>query len=58
MMLINDPYHNNVMVNDPNHPDAIAYRRAREKFWIYRLRTLYPLGLNVIRIMQVFALRS
>ncbi len=31
---------------DPLGPHTNAYRETREHFWIHRLRTLQPLGLN------------
>ncbi len=31
---------------DPLGPHTDAYRKTREHFWIHRLRTLQPLGLN------------
>ena len=35
-----------VIRKDPNHPNTTALRKKREVFWIYRLRTLLPQGLN------------
>jgi hypothetical protein len=33
---------------DPDHPLSVIKRRTRERFWIYRLRTPEPLGLNTM----------
>ena len=35
-----------VINKDPNNPATTKYRKKREVFWIYRLKTLIPRGLN------------
>jgi len=36
-----------VIDRDPSLESSTKYRKDREKFWIYRLRSLVPLGINV-----------
>ena len=35
-----------VIKKDPSLPDTTSFRKKREVFWIYKLRTLLPRGLN------------
>jgi hypothetical protein len=36
------------ITQDPELENSTIHRRTREEFWIHRLRTLDPLGLNAM----------